>query len=269
MSFEVKEGEVVGFLGPNGAGKSTTIRCMMDFLRPTDGEVTIFGKNVLNGGKWIREEIGFLSGEVNLYNNWSGKEHIRLIKGVKHTKTVEKELVERLDFDQSKKVKQLSSGNKQKLGLILAFMHNPKLLMLDEPTTGLDPFLQQNVTQLVRERAEQGSTVFLSSHNLAEVERTCDRVIIIKEGKIVAMQSITELKRKKLYTAYVHFDGKPPKNSELESKGISVIRRVNNGYQIQVKGDIDPFLKELTKYKLSDVEILHASLEEIFLEFYQ
>lgn len=269
ISFTVEKGEIVGFLGPNGAGKSTTIRCMMDFLRPTSGVIKIFGKDARLESKEIKKDLGFLAGEVNLYDSWTGREHIELFRKIRGVETNEDELISLLDYDPSKRVKTLSTGNKQKLGIILALMHSPKLLLLDEPTTGLDPFLQQSVTQLLQKHAENGNTVFLSSHNLTEVERTCDRVLIIKEGKLVELASIDKVKENKLYTVFLHFDGKAPARELLESEDVKVIRKVNNGYNIQVKGDIDKFLKKVSRYQLSDIEITHATLEEIFLEFYK
>ncbi len=198
ISFEVKKGEIFGFLGPNGAGKTTTIRCMMDFLRPDEGTIEILGLDAQTDSPKLKGDIGFLSEEVNLYHNWTGQEHINLVKKIRGGGIDESDLIAKLDFNPQKKVKKLSLGNKQKLGLILALMHQPKILILDEPTTGLDPLLQQTIYEILQSEAQKGNTIFMSSHNLFEVERLCDRVCIIKNGKIVAIESIPEERRKKL-----------------------------------------------------------------------
>ena len=268
VSFEVKEGEIMGFLGPNGAGKTTAIRCMMDFLRPDEGEITILGEDAQRESSRLKQDIGFLSGDVKLYNHWTGQEHLDLIERMKGKTDYDLDLIAEFSFDPRKKVKELSSGNKQKLGLILALMHRPKLLILDEPTAGLDPLLQNTFYNTIRSGAVEGRTVFMSSHNLAEVEKVCDRVCIIKAGKLVAVESIRELKMKKIYTIYAYFQGDMPGN-ELQRDGVEITKKLTDGLVISVRGEIDPLLDELSKYKLTDIEITHASLEEVFMEHYK
>ncbi|MBU1110599.1 ABC transporter ATP-binding protein [Patescibacteria group bacterium] len=268
VSFEVSEGEIFGFLGPNGAGKTTVIRCLMDFLRPDAGEITILGMDAQRNAPELKRDIGFLSGEVSLYNNWTGQEHIDLVEKMRGQTDYDLNLISEFNFEPNKKVSNMSSGNKQKLGLILALMHKPKILILDEPTTGLDPLLQNAFYEIIRTEAGEGKTVFMSSHNLAEVERVCDRVCIIKGGKIVAIESIKELKRKKIYTVCAYFDGPVPKD-EFHTDGVTVTKKFEDGMVMNVKGEIDPVLDKLSKYKITDIEIIHASLEEIFLEYYK
>ncbi len=186
ISFAVKKGEIFGFLGPNGAGKTTTIRLMMGFLRPDAGKIRIPRK----------ESIGYLPGDVRLYANWTGQEHIGFVEGLRGRCPYVKQLREKFVFDERQKVKNLSLGNRQKLGLILALMHEPEVLILDEPTLGLDPLLQNTIHEILEEQAAKGGAVFMSSHNLYEVERVCNRVGIIREGKIVAAETIPEERKK-------------------------------------------------------------------------
>lgn len=268
ISFEVNEGEIFGFLGPNGAGKTTSIRCMMDFLRPDEGRIEILGLDAQAESTKLKKEIGFLSEEDHLYQDWTGQEHIDFIEKLRGSSRLDDRLIERFGFDPSKKVKNLSGGNKRKLALILALMHQPKLLILDEPTLALDPLLQNSVHEILKSEAQKGKTIFMSSHNLAEVEKICDRVCVIREGKIVAIESIRDIKKKRLYTIYAYFENKIPRD-ELAKDGVEIIEELSDGLVLSVKGDIKPVLAKLTRYKLKDLEITHASLEEVFMEFYR
>lgn len=188
VSFQVQRGEIFGFLGPNGAGKTTLIRCLLDFLRPTSGEIKILERNL----------IGYLSGDVRLYDGWTGKDHIRFLESLRGQKSIAEKLITELNFNPQIKFKALSSGNKQKLGLILALMFKPELIIMDEPTLGLDPLLQNTIYELLIEAQKNGSTIFMSSHNLTEVEKLCHRVGIIKDGKLLTIESIGELKEKRM-----------------------------------------------------------------------
>jgi ABC-2 type transport system ATP-binding protein len=267
ISFEVKEGEIMGFLGPNGAGKTTTIRCLMDFIRPTEGKIEILGRDAQKNTAEIKTDIGYLSSEVDLYKSWTGQEHIHFLEKIRGISKFDEELISELKFDPRKKVAALSTGNRQKLGIILALMHQPKLLVLDEPTVGLDPLLQNYIYEVLKREAAKGKTIFMSSHNLAEVEKICDRVIILKDGKIVAVESINNIKRKRIYTVYAYFEGEIPKK-EIITDGISLIEEFSDGLVLSVKGDTKPLLKKLASYEsLKDLEITHAGLEEVFMEF--
>lgn len=269
VSFDVNRGEIFGFLGPNGAGKTTAIRCMMDFLRPDKGVITILGQNAQKDSTSLKKQIGFLAGEVHLYNNWTGQEHINLVKKVRGSDDFAKELISKLDFDPAKKAKNLSSGNKQKLALVLTLMHQPQVLIMDEPTLGLDPLLQNTIYETLYEQRRKGTTIFLSSHNLSEVERICDRVCIIKNGQVAAIESIFNLKKKRIYTVYAYFEGTVPTMEELSALGLEIKEELVDGFSLTVKGDIDPIIALLNKYNLKDLEITHASLEEVFLEYYK
>ncbi|MDP3965084.1 MAG: ABC transporter ATP-binding protein [bacterium] len=268
ISFEVAPGEIFGFLGPNGAGKTTTIRTMMDFMRPTSGAISILGKDSVKDSVELKKRIGYLSGYVRLYDKWTGQEHIDFVRSMNARSDKADELVSRLDFNPRMKTKQLSSGNRQKLGIIMAFMLQPELLILDEPTTGLDPLLQNTVYQLLHESTQRGATVFVSSHNLAEVDKICDRVGIIRQGKMVAIESINSLKEKRLHQAEIYFQS-PYKIEDFQDPTITVIKQMEKTLMLNVSGDLDPLIRALAKYDLQNLRITQASLDDIFLEFYQ
>jgi len=268
VDLSVEKGEIFGFLGPNGAGKTTTIRCMMDFIRPSVGEIKILGKSAQRDSTDLKKEIGYLPGNARLYEHWSGKDHIQFYKAFHGNIEVANQLAGQLDLDLKIRFKNLSSGNKQKLALILSLMKEPKVLILDEPTVSLDPLLQNTVHGLLKEYQEKGTTIFVSSHNLSEVDQICNRVGIIKDGKIIATEDVKGLKAKRMHTITVYFaDG--VEKSTFKMPEIHKIREINKGLIIEVKGDINPILAQITKYPVRDIEITHATLEEIFLEFYQ
>ncbi|MEW6407938.1 MAG: ABC transporter ATP-binding protein [Patescibacteria group bacterium] len=268
ISLDIKEGEIFGFLGPNGAGKTTTIRCMMDFIRPTGRKIKIFGKDAQKDSVELKKKIGYLSDNVYLYNKWTGKTHIDFVKHLNGKKDIADKLIKRLDFDPRPQVKKLSSGNRQKLGLILALMFEPELLIFNEPTASLDPLLQNTVYKLIKEATDRGTTVFMSSHNLAEVERVCSRVGIIKEGRMAAIENIASLKEKRIYTVRVYFADKFKKEEFLDDN-VEIRKEVPAGLILGIKGDINKLIRKLSNYKLKDLAIEQASLEEIFLEFYK
>jgi len=267
ISIEVEKGTLFGFLGPNGAGKTTTIRCMMDFIRPMEGSVTILGKDAHRDSVELKKKIGYLSGNVRLYDNWDGRTHIDFIKRFYAGRDNSASLVSRFGLDTCKKARHLSSGNRQKLSLILTFMTEPEILILDEPTLGLDPLLQNEVYELLYEFAQNGATVFMSSHNLAEVERVCSRVGIIKKGKMVASQSIAALKEKKIYIINARFD-QPVNPQEFLDDNTELVKEFADGLLLKVKGDINPAIKKLGNCNLAHVEISQPSLEDIFMEYY-
>lgn len=265
LSFSVEPGEIFGFLGPNGAGKTTTIRCFMDFYRPTSGTAELFGLNANTQGVDVRKRVGFMPPTTSLKEQWTGREHIEYAKALRHQPDRAEELIKRLDFDPTRKVKQLSTGNRQKLSLLLAFMFTTDLVILDEPTNGLDPLLQQTVYELIREAHARGATIFMSSHNLAEVERTCSRVAVLREGKLVSIETMAGLRDKHLYTVTIEL----AQDFTLPAiPNVSVVSQVNNTVTLKVSGDIQPLLKVLGTAPVHDVQIQHATLEEHFMEFY-
>ena len=268
ISLEIEKGEVFGFLGPNGAGKTTTIRCMMDFLRPTEGEIKILGLDAQKNSEELKNDIAYLPGNVRLYNNWTGQDHIDFFANFSGDKKLANELAKKLDFNPKIKFYYLSSGNKQKLGIILTLMKKPKLIILDEPTNALDPLLQNKVHELLIDAKNAGATIFLSSHNLAEVDKICNRVAIIKAGKIIAVEDIQNLKEKKMHKIIVSFDDNV-EEKDLKTKNVDAVEKLNQHFSISVKGDLNPVIDQISKHKIRDLEISHASLEEVFLEFYQ
>ena len=267
VSFEVRKGEIFGFLGPNGAGKTTTIRCLMDLLRPDGGKITIFGRDTRQDASQLKKRIAYLPGEASFWGNWTGAEHIRFVEKMSRPSPIVSQLVKDFDLDIKFKVKNLSSGNRQKLGLILALMKQPELLILDEPTIGLDPLLQNKVYEILEKASGEGTTIFMSSHNLAEVERVCHRVGIIKHGKLISVDSVRALKGKKIYNVIARFATEAPQ--DFAAPGVEVIKRMPGGVVLRVKGDINPVLDKLKQYELTDIEINHESLEQIFMEFYR
>lgn len=268
VSFSVNKGEIFGYLGPNGAGKTTTINCMMDFLRPTRGKIMINDLNANTESTVLKSLIGFVSSDVNLYDNLSGKEHIELIQKIRGKSTLLTRLVKDFQYDPKVKVKKLSTGNKQKLSIIMALMHEPSILILDEPTRGLDPLLQNVFYTYLREFKNNGATIFLSSHNLSEVENICDRVVIIKEGKIVAEESIPQMKKKRMYLVTVDYEGELKKQKLNELKAV-IVDQYDHKLKFKVAGDVNKLLDVLSTVKLNDLHIEQASLEEIFLEYYE
>ncbi len=267
ISFEVKKGEIFGFLGPNGAGKTTTIRCLMDFLRPTSGQIFILGLDSCQDSVEIKKKVGYLAGDIRFYDKWTGLEHIKFVEKIKGKSKILRTLLKELDFNPKLKFKHLSSGNRQKLGLILALMNEPEILIMDEPTLGLDPLLQNKTYEILKIMRDRGTTIFMSSHNLSEVEKVCDRVGIIKDGKLVGIETIEELGEKRLRRVEIRF-GNDYRTSDFKIAGVEKIEEISGGLLLTVRGNIDPLIKKLANYKLDDLEISHATLEDVFLGFY-
>ncbi len=271
LSIEVGEGEVFGLLGPNGAGKTTTIRLMLDFIRPTAGHASIFGMSPRTQGIDIRRRVGYLPGEFVTYNHMTGSgvtEYFNNLRGTPPTKL--DELCERFDLDPTRKIGELSKGNKQKIGLVQAFMNDPDLLILDEPTSGLDPLLQHEFQELLREEKQQGKTIFLSSHVMSEVEATCDRVCIIREGSLVTLGSVADLTELNLWTVKIRFSDAVPTDLFNGTEGVTVTDGGSDQFALTVTGDgaMDSVIKTASKHRVTVFESTHATLEDIFLEYY-
>jgi ABC-2 type transport system ATP-binding protein len=216
----------------------------------------------------LKEKIGYLSGNVRLYNNWTGIDHINFVESIRGKSKTVTELIEKLNFNPLVKFHNLSSGNKQKLGLILALMSDPEILIMDEPTVGLDPLLQNKIYEILVDLKGKGVTILISSHNLHEVEKLCDRVGIIKQGKMIAVEQISELGEKKLHKVEIIFEGKFDK-SDFEFDGVEKVEEISGGLILTVEGDLNPLIKKLSGYKLQDIEVSHASLEDVFMKFYE
>ncbi len=270
LDLAVRPGEVFGYLGPNGAGKTTTIRTLLDFIRPNTGSATVFGLDTHRESLAIRSRVGYLPGELSLYEGMTGREFLRYmanLRGGVAWSGVEA-LAERLAANLAQPIRILSHGNKQKLGLIQAFMHQPELLILDEPTQGLDPLVQHEFYRLIAETRAAGRTVFLSSHVLPEVERTCDRVGIIREGVLVAVEDVASLKAKALRRLEIRFASPPPLAAFEGLPGVRDLRIENSSLHSQVAGSLDAMIKAAARFEVLDLVSTEPSLEEIFLTYY-
>jgi ABC-2 type transport system ATP-binding protein len=270
LKFEVHGGEVFGYLGPNGAGKTTTLRLLVGLLNPTSGGASVLGLDLKRDSLAIRRSIGYIPGDVRLFSDLTGAETLQLLESLRPSKpaVLKRELVERFELDLSRKVGEYSAGNKQKLAIIQAFMHQPELLILDEPTSSLDPLMRHRFYELCREFRERGSTVFVSSHVLPEMEQICDWVGIIRHGKLITVESVAQLSRKKLRHANIILSDEPePSLLDFESATLSRVDGLR--FKADIKGEMDTFIKELARLRVADLQISHASLEEVFLEFYR
>ena len=268
VSVQLQAGEIYGFLGPNGAGKTTTIRMILDFIRPTSGSVSLFDNGNAKGIVTSLKDVGYLSADNTFYANWTAKRHFAYAERVRGMKTDALDLARRFELDVNTKYRHLSSGNKQKLSLILAMMHKPKLLILDEPTRGLDPLLQENIYDMLQDFKKAGGTVFMSSHNLGEVQKVCDRVGIIREGKLVASETMQSLRKMHVHEIRVLFD-KAVDFKKFEASNVEVKKAEDLELIAHVRGDFNTFLKEVTKYTLTDLDVTHVSLEDMFMRFYK
>lgn len=270
LELGIRRGEVFGYLGPNGAGKTTTIRTLLDFIRPTRGRASIFGLDTHRDGLAIRQRVGYLPGELVLYENMTGAEVLRYLGHLRGGVTWSRvqELAKRLDSDLSRPVKTLSHGNRQKIGLIGAFMHQPELLMLDEPTLGLDPLVQQAFYGLIGQARAEGKTVFLSSHILPEVERVCDRVGIIREGQIIAVEDVAALKSRALRQLEIHFARPVPPEAFASVTGVRDLTVEDSILRCTVMGSLDALIKAAAQFEVVNVVSHEPSLEEIFLAYY-
>ncbi len=275
LNLQVHQGEIFGYLGPNGAGKTTTIRLLLDLIRPSAGAATIFGDDIRAKSVDIHRRIGFLPGELSLWEGRSGKQIINFVANVRGDadgilKQAEK-IAERLELDTTKRVRDLSSGNKRKLGLVLALMHDPELLILDEPTNGLDPLVQQTFHEMMNEYRQRGKTVFLSSHVLSEVQAICDRVGILRDGDLKAVESVEGLTQVEFHHIEVSYrEAVPPELRERLAGMPQVSDVAVHGRRLDLRlvGDFDPLLRELGAGYVELLRIEEPTLEDIFLAFY-
>ena len=269
VSLDINEGEVFGLLGPNGAGKTTCIRIFLDFIRPTSGSATILGMDSRSDSVEIRRNVGYLPGDFITYEKLTAEELLQYFANLRggHLRKA-KALAERFDLDLSRKIGELSRGNRQKVGLIQAFMSDPRLLILDEPTTGLDPLLQQEFHTLVLEEAETGKTLFVSSHVLPEVEVICDRVGIIREGSIVAVEEVSTLRKQTVTKIEIEF-GQAISKAEFEGvDGVSEVTIKDHHLSCNVTGSVDSLIKLAARHTVVNIQSGHPALEEVFLTYY-
>lgn len=270
LTLQVQPGEVYGFLGPNGAGKSTTIRLLMNFIQPSEGSASILGLDAVNDSVDIKRSIGYLSSDAGMYRKMTGDQFLNYMSDLQPALNVKyrNELVRRLKADPSKKLGELSRGNRQKIGIIQAFMHQPQILILDEPTSGLDPLMQEEFYELVKEARQRGASVFASSHILSEVQKMCDRVGIIREGKLVGEREIAEMAEEAAQTFDITFAGKPPLARLKKITGVQNISQDGNGITLHFHGNLGPLFAELANHEVTAIDTRQLDLEEVFLRFY-
>jgi len=269
VSFNVEEGEIFGFIGPNGAGKSTTIRLFLSLIYPTKGDAKIFGKDCIKYGPEIRQEIGYLPSEVFYY------EGMKVLDLLKYSASFYKkdctqrlhDLADLMELDLKRRIDDLSYGNRKKVGIVQGLLHQPKLIILDEPTAGLDPLMQHKFFNLIQEENKRGATIFFSSHILGEVQRMCNRVAIIKEGGILAIQDIKTLQKDNYKKIRVTADGLDEKQFKVE--GVTKLEKENGSVSFFYKGDINVIAKLIGSGKISDLTIEDLTLEEIFMHYYE
>ena len=269
LSFDVEAGEIFGFIGPNGAGKSTTIRLLLSLIHPTSGSAKLFGKEIADAGAWLRKDIGYLPSEVFYY------EDMKVIDLLKYSASFFDgdcsariaELSDLMELELGRRIRDLSYGNKKKVGIVQGLLHSPKLLLLDEPTSGLDPLMQRKFFDLIRQENARGVTIFFSSHILGEVQRLCSRVGIIREGKLVEVSDIRSLQQNNYKKIRVNLRGENPITTDLQ--GVSNLQTENGLAQFFFRGDINTILRKLAAADVGDISIEEPSLEEIFMHYYE
>ncbi|MGW8319045.1 MAG: ATP-binding cassette domain-containing protein [Candidatus Promineifilaceae bacterium] len=270
VSFNVEEGEIFGFIGPNGAGKSTTIRLFLSLIFPTSGQIKIFGKDAIEYGPELRQDIGYLPSEVFYYDRMKVIDLLKYSESFYNKDCTERmyELAEYMELDLKRRIDDLSYGNKKKVGIVQGLLHQPRLIVLDEPTSGLDPLMQQKFFKLIRqENRERGATVFFSSHILGEVQRMCSRVAIIKEGTVIRIEEIATLQKdnyKKIRVVANDLD-----QARFNIDGVSNLAKENGALSFLFKGDINVMARLISEKEISDVTIEEPTLEEIFMHYYE
>ena len=269
VSLSVKKGEVFGFLGPNGAGKSTTIRHLMGFIQADQGSCQINGLDCLRDHARIQQALGYLPGEIAFMDDMTGLEFIKFMAKMKGMTDLTKayELMERFELNPQGKIKKMSKGMKQKIGIICAFMHDPELLILDEPSSGLDPLMQNRFIELVLEEKQRGKTIFMSSHIFEEIERTCDRTAMIKDGRLISIEELQTLKASKHKTYQITFATEELVDQFMD-EGFECKQVESNVIKVVPRNNLNYLLATLSRYDIVDLDITKLTLEELFLHFY-
>lgn len=273
VNLEVRKGEIFGFLGPNGAGKTTTIRCMLDLIRPQGGTIRVLGLDPQVDSVAVRARVGYLPGELSMESNLKVDSQLRYYNDLRGNKTdwgYTRQLAKRLELDLSMPIKNLSKGNKQKVGVVQALMSRPELLLMDEPTAGLDPLMQQEVYRMLKEAQDDGTTTFFSSHIINEIEAIADRVAIIREGVIAEEAEPGQLGSMEMRRVRIRFKESVDPSALAQVEGVSLLSQSDGtNVTLQVEGEIDGLIKALGVFSVSDLDIERPSLEEIFLAYYQ
>ena len=268
VNLTIEQGEIFGFIGPNGAGKSTTIRTLLGLIHPTSGTATIFGKSCITNPE-IRSEVGYLPSEVFYYDNMKVMDLLNYSASFYHKDCTQRiqELAEIMNLDLKRKISDLSFGNKKKVGIVQGLLHEPKLIILDEPTSGLDPLMQQKFFDLIKQENQKGATVFFSSHILGEVQKLCDRVAFIKEGKIIKLEKMSTLQENSYKK--ISLEGRSPiPQNILSVEGISKVEAKDHSASFIFRGNINTIMKKLTEVELRNILIEEPDLEEIFMNYY-
>ncbi|MBN2314295.1 MAG: ABC transporter ATP-binding protein [Sedimentisphaerales bacterium] len=274
LSFDVEQGEIFGYLGPNGSGKTTTIRCMMGLLRPTSGQCRLLGERIIHGKATQHNRIGYLPGDFRTWPDLTPRKLLTLLARLGQGNDVnqpQEELAERLNLTLDRKIRALSKGNRQKVGIIYAFQHQPDLLILDEPTIGLDPLIRQTVLDLIRETAQAGATILLSSHDLSEVAAVCGRAAILREGRLVELAPISKIVQQGERRIKVWFveGAQVPDLPADKLVGVRVIRQNSNSLHMAYQGTVDALLKWLAQFPVDRIATPETSLEEAFIHYYR
>lgn len=272
VNLEVQRGELFGFLGPNGAGKTTTIRCILDMIRPQEGEIRVFGLDPQSDPVAVQARVGYLPGELSLEPNLKVERALRYFTELRGNKVdwgYVRQLAQRLELDLTMPIKNLSKGNKQKVGLVQALMHRPQLLLMDEPTSGLDPLMQQEVYHILKDAKSDGTTIFFSSHIINEVESLADRVAIISQGVIIEEAEPGNLVDMEVRRMRIRFKDVVDASALANVDGVTVLSQ-DSGWMVtlRVEGDLDNIVKALGQYPISDIDLERQSLEEAFLAYY-
>lgn len=271
LTLQVKGGEIYGFLGPNGAGKSTAIRTLMNFLQPSGGSASIMGLDIVKYSTAVKEHVGYLPGEIKLYGNMTGRDFLKYMGALQPLKHPEylTELVGTFEAELDKPLSALSKGNRQKIGLIQACMHEPDVLILDEPTGGLDPLMQSAFYDVAETAKKRGSAVFLSSHDLAEVRKMCDRIGFIRDGQLVAEQTLADLQKASAHHFDITFKTRVPVAELKKLKGAEVEQLSTRAVSVRLQGDLKPLLAIMAKSQVVDLEKHQVNLEDEFLRLYE
>lgn len=271
LSLQLYPGEVYGFLGPNGAGKSTAIRTLMGFIKPTSGSATINGYDIDTQSLQVRQSVGFLSGDLALYPKMTGRQYISYLSELQGScdKQYTRMLAKRLQANLDRPLGELSRGNRQKIGIVQAFMHKPSILILDEPTSGLDPLVQETFFELIREAKQRQATIFMSSHVLSEVQKICDKVGIIREGELIAEKDISEMAYDASQTFDIVFSKTAPLVDLKKIKGIKIVSHSNSQVRVHINGKLSNLFAVLAQHEVRSIDAHNLDLEEAFIHFYK
>jgi ABC-2 type transport system ATP-binding protein len=271
LDIQVNSGEVYGFLGPNGAGKSTAIRTLLNFIQPTRGTATILGLDIVKDSVTVKRHVGYLAGEVELYPRMTGRQflnYMTALQPLKHQGYL-KHLVEQFSAELHKPIETLSKGNRQKIGLLQAFMHEPEVLILDEPTSGLDPLMQAVFYETVEAAKKRGAAIFLSSHDLSEVHKMCDRIGFIRSGRLVAEKTLADLQASAAHSFDITFDNKPPMEKLRKLSDTHLHQLTERTVTIDIKGNLQPLFEILAASKVQALDKHEVNLEDEFMQLYE